>query len=675
VIGVDVGGTFTDVVKIHEGRIFVSKVPTDVASSDRSVLEGAASLDLSDVSVFNLASTAGLNAVITRNTPKVALLATKGHRDVLERGRLGRPWSALTDAGWRREFGDTRRPLVPRYLRRGIVERITTTGEVLIALDVEQARHEIDVLRRCGVEAVAICLLNSYLNPAHEQQLRDIVLEGLGDIACSISSAVSPLAKEYPRAMTTVVDAVMKAKYSDYTDRLSEGLTGLGFDGTFNYSDCAARLLPADYAMERPYRLVVGGPAGGTAASAHFGAQIQDSQLLCADVGGTSCDISLVHHGEPWLNSTFELEHDLHVTALSTDVVTLGAGGGSIVSVSSTGEIRVGPESAGAHPGPACYGSGGEKPTLTDAAVLIGILDPDRFLGGKVPLRPHLAERAFEMLDTTLPLAKRVDYGWRMGVHNVAEGILNICVRHGIDVRDYTLMAFGAAGGMLLPSLLDVLPLRRVVVPPHPGLFSALGLLSTDQVYSDHQTAYTMLTADAAPRLSDLFASMEKGLIERVGDVGDVELRRSFDGRLEGQSSETPFVPVPGGVIDAAVVDKMIADFHDVYERRTGNAFRAIPVQGVTFRVEMYVPTQRVVHATIERTDSPPVPAASTNLRFLGGQEGQAMVYDRESLGAGARINGPAIVREALSTTFVTAGTELEVGDHGELIITNGDRS
>ncbi|HEY2427909.1 MAG TPA: hydantoinase/oxoprolinase N-terminal domain-containing protein, partial [Acidimicrobiales bacterium] len=290
----DVGGTFTDVVGIEDGTITVAKVPTDVAASETSVLAGARELGVGTASVFNLASTAGLNAIITRRIPKIAFLTTMGHRDILDRGRLGRPVTALTDMSWRRGISDASRPLVPRYLRRGVRERITAQAEILIELDEDQARHELSVLRRCGVEGVAICLINAYVDGSHERRLRELVREELGDLPCSISSEVSPLAKEYPRASTTVVDTIMKAKYGEYTERLDKGLRALGFGGQLNFADCSARLLPADYAMERPYRLVVGGPAAGTVSSAHFGHQIGDERLICADVGGTSCDISVV---------------------------------------------------------------------------------------------------------------------------------------------------------------------------------------------------------------------------------------------------------------------------------------------------------------------------------------------------------------------------------------------
>ena len=365
-LGVDVGGTFTDVVAIEDGRVTVAKVPTDLRSSDTSVLKGAADLSVGGARVFNLASTAGLNAVITRRIPKIAFLTTIGHRDVLDRGRLGRPWTALTDLSWRRGFSDVTRPLVPRYLRRGIRERITADGGVLIAFDEGQARQELELLARCDVDGVAICLINAYVNAEHEIRLRELVREVLGDVACSLSSEVSPLAKEYGRASTTVVDVIMKVTYQQYTTRLQKGLAELGFRGTFNYADCSARLMPADYAMERPYRLVVGGPAAGTVSSAHLGQLLGDGDLLCVDVGGTSTDISVVIDGRPWVNSTFELEHDLLVNAVSTDIVTLGAGGGSVVAVSPTGEIRVGPTAPAPAPGrPATARAGPARPSPT----------------------------------------------------------------------------------------------------------------------------------------------------------------------------------------------------------------------------------------------------------------------------------------------------------------------
>ena len=278
-LGVDVGGTFTDVVAVRDGRIITTKVPTQRTDTERSVLEGARSVGVDGATVFNHASTVGLNAIITRNLPKIAFLTTEGHRDILDVGRTWRPLEALTDPGWRRSFGDAARPLVPRYLRRGVKERLLATGETLIELDEDHARHQLDVLKRCNVEGVSICLINSYVNAKHEERLRELTYEVLGDdVAVSISAEVSPLAKEYPRASTTVVDVFMKLIYSTYSDRLDAGLKELGFPGQLNFADCAAQLVARDHAMAAPFRVVFSGPAAGTVSAAHFGERIGETQ-------------------------------------------------------------------------------------------------------------------------------------------------------------------------------------------------------------------------------------------------------------------------------------------------------------------------------------------------------------------------------------------------------------
>ncbi|MDR5698691.1 hydantoinase/oxoprolinase family protein [Agromyces aerolatus] len=674
-IGVDVGGTFTDVVAIRDGRVEVTKVPSSRTDPAGSVVEGARRLGVDDSAVFNHASTMGLNAVLERRLPKVAFLTTDGFRDVLDRGSVHRPLDAQTDPAWRRTFGDAARPLVPRYLRRGIRERLTADGSELIALDEAQTRRELEVLRRCEVEGVAICLLNAYVNPAHELRLRELVHEVLGaGVAVSISSATSPLAKEYERASTTVIDVVMKLLFDGYARELDAELSGLGFGGQLNFADCAANLLPWQEALERPFRILFAGPAAGTVSSGHLGAAIGRANLLCADVGGTSTDVSIIVDGRPFVQNTFEIEHDLIINALSTEVSSVGAGGGSLVSVSSAGGIVVGPGSAGAEPGPACYGRGGTRPTVTDAALLIGILDPEGFAGGELSLDRDASERAFAALDTPVPHGERIRTAYRLAVAHMAEEILNVAVRHGVDIRDFTLMAYGAAGGMLLPAALDLLPLREVVIPPHPGLFSALGLLSTDQVYSESESAYVVFGADTAEHVEAVYAGMEAQLRARLGPAAaDLPVRRSFDGRLVGQSWETPFVPIPDGPIGPHTIDQVVAGFHDAYEQRNGNRFDAFPVEGVTYRVELVIPAEKVEYVPADPVEPyPAAPEGTTTLRHLSDEPVQAEWFTRANLGVGATVTGPAVIREELSTTFVPDGHAATVGRCGEIIITAG---
>ena len=300
----------------------------------------------------------------------------------------------------------------------------------------------------------------------------------------------------------------------------------------------------------------------------------------------------------------------------------------------------------------------------------MGIIDPNGFAGGAMQLDPALSLKAFEHLDTKMSLEQRVSYAWRIALNNVAEGIFNLAVRRGIDPRDFSLMAFGAAGPMMLPSMLDLVPLRRVIVPPHPGLFSALGLLSSDQVFTEERSVSCDLNEAGMAVMEETFAALEATLHKRVADSGaEVRFERSFDGRLQGQGWETPFVPAPSS-ITAESVDPLVTAFHDVYEMRNGNRFPYLPVEVLTLRVNAVVPATKV--------DYPPVPVADGSdtvvgkpmpIRYLYGDETQAMEYDRSLLRVGHRVPGPAIVREAMSTTFIPAGHEAVVGTYGELVI------
>ena len=306
----------------------------------------------------------------------------------------------------------------------------------------------------------------------------------------------------------------------------------------------------------------------------------------------------------------------------------------------------------------------------------MGILDPDGFAGGEMRLDEERARTAFASLDSPLSLRDRVAYAYRIAVHNIAEEVTNVAIRHGVDLRDFTLLAYGAAGPMLLPAALEQLHVRRVVIPPHPGLFSALGLLATDLVYYDSQSAYMVLTPEAAPRISEIFDDMERKLRGRTpAGSAAVTVRRSFDGRLLGQSWETPLVEVPEGPITAATVQRMIERFHDEYERRYGNRFAVVPVQGVTYRVELVVPVEKVRYDRLQSggdgavTPADPRPTRTVTLHYLEDEPFDAPEYERETLAPGMRLAGPAIIREALSTTFLLAGQRAEVGPLGEISI------
>src|SRR5580704_9684921 len=503
---VDVGGTFTDVVMVRDGQIHVTKVPSNADATHLPVIEGARRLGVQAATVFNHASTKGLNAVLTRSLPKVGFVTTQGHRDMLDAGRCMRPMDNQTDARWHRPFGDAARPLVRRYLRRGIHERILASGAVLIELDEAQARAELQILKHCGIQGLAICLINSFVNPAHEQRLLELSTEIFGaKFPVSASFQVGPRAKEYARASTTVIDVMMKLIYADYAQVLDSQLRASGFAGQLNFADCTAALIPWREAVGAPHRILFAGPA----ACCGLGAAMGDGNLIGCDVGGTSTDVTVIVNGAPFVNDSFEIEHDLLVNTLATEVASVGAGGGSIVCVSPSGDLRVGPHSAGATPGPACYGRGGSLPTVTDACLLMGILDPNGFADGQIRLDAGAAERAFASLDCRMSQEERIRFAWKIALNNIAEEVSRCALRHGLDTRDFSLMAFGAAGPMLLAGVLDLVKARRLIIPPHPGLFSAIGLLSTDFVYASSRSQYQMLLPQSGPQIEAIFAALE----------------------------------------------------------------------------------------------------------------------------------------------------------------------
>jgi N-methylhydantoinase A len=667
---VDVGGTFTDVVMVRDGDIHVTKVPSDAAATHLPVIEGARRLGVQDAAVFNHASTKGLNAVLTRSLPKIGFLTTQGHRDMLDAGRCMRPMDNQTDARWHRPFGDAARPLVRRYLRRGIQERIRATGEVLIGLDESQARGELELLKRCGIQGLAICLINSFVNPAHEQRLLRLAGEIFGaTFPISASFLVGPRAKEYARASTTVIDVMMKLIYDDYAQLLDSQLRASGFAGQLNFADCTAALIPWRDAVSAPHRILFAGPAAGAAACCGLGAAMGDGNLIGCDVGGTSTDVTVIVDGAPFINDSFEIEHDLLVNTLSTEIASVGAGGGSIVSVSPSGDLRVGPQSAGATPGPACYGRGGTRATVTDACLLMGILDPKQFADGQIQLDAAAAARAFESLDCRMSQPERVRFAWKIALNNIAEEISRCALRHGVDTRDFSLMAFGAAGPMLLAGVLDLVKARRLIVPPHPGLFSAIGLLSTDFVYANSRSQYLMLMPDTGAQIEAIFTTLEAQLRERLGGQ-EVLVRRSFDGRLAGQSWETPFITVDWPALKARGPAALTEEFHAEYARRNGVSFPQIPVQGVTWRVQLIAPTEKLAWRALAPGRSKPTPIGTRTLRYLGPAEIAAPVYQRAALGAGDSIAGPALIVEPLATTLVIPGQRAQIGPVGEIIIT-----
>jgi N-methylhydantoinase A len=674
-IAIDVGGTFTDTIAIDEkGNITAAKVPTNVKAMENSVIEGSKRVGIKSHNILNHASTSGLNAILTRNFPKTAFLTTEGHRDILDFARAWKPMEALTDANWRRGCGDCGRPFVDRYLRRGIRERITSKGEVLIPFDEQQARTEIEVLKKCNVRGVAICLINAYVNGEHERKLRNLVKEIMGDVYISISSEVSPLPKEYARASTIVIDVIMKMAFGDYVKRLRKGLSEAGFTGDLNIVDSAAMLIPYELAMEKPSRIMYSGPAAGTVSSVYFGNLIGEANIICCDIGGTSTDISLIRDGKPVVKTEYEIEHDVIVNTLANEIFSIGQGGGSIAHVGSFGELQVGPEGAGSDPGPACYGSGGTQPTLTDAFLLMGILDAKKFLGGEKILYPDLAEKAFESIPLKVDFPAKVRQTYELGLTNISEGISSITIERGVDSRDYVIFAYGSAGPMMLPQLMEQLEVKSIIVPPYPGLFSALGLASSDLTYTDYRSAYIVLKPDAetAKKIDEVYTNMEEAILAKLPkDVRkkDVHFARSFDGWYLGQTWETPFIPVPSGHLTEKSIERLIESFNEGYLVMWGNKFPHLPVVACSYRTSCVLPMTKVKYKLLPKRKTGKPFGLPKHLSYMPATESDVMEYERGELRFGDVITGPAIIREPMATTMVCSGQKAIIGQYGEIRI------
>ena len=546
--------------------------------------------------MFNHASTMGLNAVITRALPKVAFLTTEGHRDILDRGRIWRPPARQSDTSWRRPFGDAARPLVPRYLRRGITERLLADGSVHLPLDEDQARGQLEVLKRCAVEGVAICLLNAYVDPVHERRLRELVHEVLGEASRSRSPPRPRRWRRSTRARRRPsIDVFMKLIFTGYAHGLDERLRDAGFAGELNFADCAATLLPWDEALEQPFRIVFAGPAAGTMSSQRLGEALGERNLVCCDVGGTSTDVSLVVDGAPFVDNTFELEHDLIINALSTEISSVGAGGGSIVSISASGDVVVGPCECGLRPGAGVLRPRRHAADRDRRGAADGHSRPRRLRGRRAAARPGAPREAFASLETPLPLEQRIGFAFRIAAANIAEEVTNVVLRRGGDPRDFTLVAYGAAGPMLLPAALELMHVRRVVVPPHPGNFSALGP-------AQHRPRLLRQPQRVRPAVPGV-GGADRGRVRgdgapaararRQGRRGPPQLRRAA---LRPELGD-PVRAGPDGPIDIA---DLVERFHETYERRYGNSFPYIPVQGVSYRVELRVPSEKVEFAPPE---------------------------------------------------------------------------
>jgi N-methylhydantoinase A len=676
-LAVDIGGTFTDVVAVDPGSgryetVKASTTPHDLVEGVRAAtgaVLAAIGAEPADVERFVHGTTIGTNAILERRGAVTAVLATEGFEDSLEMGRLkrGRMYDLFMDA-------ETPVFLAPKRRRRGVRERVGPTGEVIVPLDRESVRDAVRELRDAeGARAFAVCLLFSFRNPAHEREVRRIIHELDPSLSVSISSEVDPMFREYERTVVTAFDAYLRPVIESYLERLEGELRRIGISALLQVMQSRGGITSAGLVGRRPVSILLSGPAAGAIGAEHAGRLAGYEDLISIDVGGTSADVSLVRAGTPLVAAEGMIDtYPLRVPMV--DVTTIGAGGGSIAWVDAGGSFRVGPVSAGAAPGPVCYGRGGTRPTVTDASLVLGYLNPRSFAGGALELDVDAAWAALRDLGRRLGLSGEEAAA---GVHRVvnsrmADAIRLVSIKRGFDPREFALILLGGAGPLHGGRLAAELGIPTQIVPAVPGVLSALGLLVAS---IEHDAAETVaVRADQADpeALGEVFQRLEQRVAERMAHdqvpADEVVTSRAADGRYLGQaySLEIPGMERPSPDALASFVE----DFHAAHERVYGHAQRSAAVELVNLRV---VQTWRLPQVRLSRPahDGRPPPPTSRPAYFeeLGGFV-EVPVMRRERLRPATDLEGPAIIEQDDATTVLYPGQGAVVDAIGNLVVT-----
>jgi len=671
-IAVDVGGTFTDVVRLDpDGVLRFEKVPTTPAEPTRGVVAAfeRAEAPLDDTSMFTHGTTLGLNALLTRTGAPTAVVATKGFRDVYLLGRTARE-------GNYNIFYRKPSALVERADTYEVDERMLFDGSVHRPFDEDSARLVAAQIRDRGFRAVAVAFLHSYANPDHEQAMKDVLAQVAPDVEVSLSSDLSREYREYERTSTAVLDAYIKPIIRTYLRVLEDRLDAGGFGGQFLMMRSGGGAMTAALAQDQPVNLILSGPAGGVVGAAGFAAITGEPNLVTVDMGGTSLDASLVIAGQPVLHQGAQFE-GLPINTSSLYIHTIGAGGGSIAWLDEAGGLQVGPQSAGADPGPASYGIGGEQPTFTDAALVMGYLGEETPLGETLTLRRDLATAALEpiarQLDMSIPeLARGVV---RISTTKITGAVRSITVELGRDPKDFALLAFGGAGGIVAVDVARELGMTKVIIPPGQGAFSAVGMLMADVQHDTSRTSLTSLVELDADTVAKFWAEMVDESAAVLAGQGFTAEHQVFsygvDARYSGQE-HTVTVPVPADVGDPAA--HIGERFEQLHRQHYGHTLDD-PIEVTTFRLSAVgVVDKPQLPLVSRREEGAPEPLGSRSMVVADG-EVAAAVYVREELLGGDVLNGPAVIVERTATTVMHRGDDLVVGDHGELIISLGATS
>lgn len=671
-VGIEVGGTFTDLVALDSAALRVAKVPSTPHSPDLGVLDAlrSAGIAFADIEDFAHGSTVATNAVLERKGARVAFITTAGFRDLLFLQRHDR--QRIYDLHYRKPQ--------PPLRRRDCFEaheRLLSGGEVETPLDEVRFLAEVLPALSCGgYDAVAICLLNAYANPVHERRLAELVHSVLPRLSITCSHQVSREFREYERASTAVLSAFVQPVIQGYLGRLMQALQQGGFTGRFSVMQSNGGRLPADAMRENAISALFSGPAAGVVGALRQVGRSGHQALITFDMGGTSSDVCLVQQGQPALAAETEID-GLPVRTPMLDIVSVGAGGGSLVWLDDGGMLRVGPESAGAQPGPACYGRGGTRPTLTDAQVLLGTVRPEAFLGGRMRLDEAAARQSFAALAAHfgLPAEAVAHNAVRLANANIVRAIQLVSTQRGRDPRDYVLVPFGGAGPMQAAQIAEELGIRTVVAPPHPGVTSAYGLLAADYVKYETLTDRHRVDSHSPARLRARFAAMRVSLQRQFRAMGlgsHLSYHYTVEMRFVGQAFEVPLELDDAALaaLDAAGLQARFNDAHHRIYFHSGHGGR--PIEVVALRLGATQATPALPTAGRDRAATAPRPPEHAPL-FDGQSWLSCPRHALDSLPAGGTpLSGPAVLEDDTATVLVPAGWRARVDAAGNLTLEAG---
>ena len=684
-IGVDVGGTFTDFVLVDERRdmIFTGKQLTTPTDPSKAICEGVAriareaGIEMSSLDGIVHGTTLVTNAVIERNGAKVGLITTKGFRDVLEVGHEMR--YDLYDL-----FLEKPEPLVPRDLRLTVHERIGSEGEILVQLDEGELSAASDELVAKGVDAIAVCFINSYINPEHEQRANDIITNSHPDVPVTVSTVVASEIREYERTNTAVANAYVLPLMRRYINELQDKLTTMGLQGPLNVMLSGGGIAALRVAQEAPIQMIESGPAAGAISGAYYGKLTNTESLIAFDMGGTTAKMCLIENAEPEHANTFEAGRvrrfrqgsGIPLKVPVIDLIEIGAGGGSIARLDAMGLLKVGPDSASSEPGPVCYGLGGQEPTVTDADLLLGYLSPDYFLGGEMALNTDVVKDA---IDQHLASPSGIDItAAAAGIHaivnnNMAAATRRYIAEKGRDPRRYTLVATGGAGPVHAYGVAKQLKLKRVICPLGAGVSSALGFLVAAPATEGVKSYVSRLDQLDIDKVKNLYEEMSraaiKSLVEAGGNENTITIKHRVEMRYVGQGFEIA-VDLPDEWESSNLAELLLEEFLQRYAELFGRSISDVAIETVSWRISASGPTPNIqLNFEGQQIDRGAVEKGERQVFFPETGYAPCKIYNRYGLEAGTSFAGPAVIEERESTVVAGPDTTISVDDHLNLIV------